>query len=124
MNTRAKGIEGETLVCEYLEKQGFEIVERNYKEKCGEIDVIAKKAGSWVFVEVKARNGSRFGDALESVTPAKIAKIIKTAELFLLRKRAYSSDCRFDIAVVKNGAVEEYIPNAFTKADAGKAPRW
>ena len=124
MNTRAKGIDGETVVCEYLEKRGVRIVERNHSEKCGEIDVIAEEKGVLLFVEVKSRNGNAFGDALESVTPAKIAKIVKTAELYMVRRGIYPADCRFDVAVVKNGELDEYIPNAFTRADGGRKNRW
>ena len=120
MNNKGKGLDGEVAVAEYLMKKGYLILKRNYKENCGEIDLISTKDDVYVFTEVKNRSGEKFGSPIESVSPQKIGKIIKTAELFLTRRRKYLVDCRFDVAVVKNGVVEEYIENAFTRNDVGR----
>ncbi len=100
MITRAEGVLGEQIAIEYLEQQGYRILERNYTEKSGEIDIISQKNNVIVFVEVKRRTGAKFGNGLESVTPDKIRRIIKTAELYLLRKGMSDCSCRFDILIV------------------------
>ena len=112
------------IVLEYMIKNGYVILERNYKEKCGEIDLISEKDGAIVFTEVKSRGSKRFGEPIESVTPEKISSIIKTAELYLSRKKKYFADARFDVAVVAGDKLEEYIPNAFTRNDAGRKRHW
>lgn len=124
MNTRAEGIQGEQIAKEYLESKGYRIVEINYLTKVGEIDIIAAKNGVAVFCEVKRRSTSKYGSGLESVTPDKIRKIIKTAELFLLKKNASNVPCRFDVILVNDSEVIEHIPNAFTKQDAGRKKHW
>lgn len=124
MITRAEGILGEQIAIEFLEQQGYRILERNYTEKSGEIDIISQKNNVIVFVEVKRRTGAKFGNGLESVTPDKIRRIIKTAELYLLRKRMSDCCCRFDILIVGADEVKEHIKNAFTKQDAGRKKHW
>ena len=124
MNTRALGILGEQVAVEYLLKSGYRILERNFQTKTGEIDIVATKNGVIVFVEVKSRNYLSHGSGLESVTPDKIYKIIHTAETFLLLKRLRGADCRFDIILTTDEEVIEHIPNAFTKADAGRKKHW
>lgn len=124
MNTRALGITGEQVAVEYLAKSGYKILERNYKSKIGEIDIIAWDNNQIVFVEVKSRNYLSHGTGVESVTPDKIFKIVKTAEIYLLSKRKLNFDCRFDIILTTDEQVIEHIPNAFTKADAGRKKHW
>ncbi len=124
MNTRSDGIQGELIAKEYLQKQGYRIVQLNYSTKVGEIDIIAAKDGVAVFCEVKRRSSNKYGSGLESVTPDKIRKIIKTAEIFLLSKKASYVPCRFDVIVVGDSEVVEHVPNAFTKEDAGKKKHW
>lgn len=124
MITRAEGVLGEQIAIEYLEQQGYRILERNYTEKSGEIDIISQKNNVIVFVEVKRRTGAKFGNGLESVTPDKIRRIIKTAELYLLRKGMSDCSCRFDILIVGIDEVKEHIRNAFTKQDAGRKKHW
>lgn len=124
MNTRALGITGEQLAVEYLVKSGYKILERNYKSKIGEIDIIAWDNNQIVFVEVKSRNYLSHGTGIESVTPDKIFKIVKTAEIYLLSKHRLNTDCRFDIILTTDEQVIEHIPNAFTKADAGRKKHW
>ena len=104
---------GEDAVVEYLENSGYEILERNFHSRFGEIDIIAKKEKCIMFVEVKTRKSVNYGTPAEFVTSAKMKKIIKTAVLYL-----ENTDCemRFDVAEVylKNGKCEiKYIENAF-----------
>lgn len=104
---------GEDAVCEYLKNSGYDVIERNFHSRYGEIDIIAKTGKCIVFVEVKTRKGISYGTPAEFVTPAKIKKIIKTAMVYLKNEEV---EMRFDIAEVytKNGRCEiNYIENAF-----------
>ncbi len=114
MNTRKTAIEGENAACEYLKKQGYEIVERNYSCPIGEIDVIARdRDGVVVFVEVKTRNGTEYGLPEDSVGYAKRRKIILTAQYWA---GAHGRECkkgfRFDVISVLRGEPRHTV-NAF-----------
>lgn len=124
MITKAKGIMGEQVAIEYLVKDGYRILGRNFSCKMGEIDIIALKDGVIVFVEVKSRNFFAHGSGLESVTPDKISKIVRTADLYLTCKRKTYADCRFDVILTNDEEIIEHIPNAFTRADAGRKKHW
>ncbi|MDY2763663.1 YraN family protein [Campylobacter sp.] len=78
------GFEAEDRACEYLRTLGFEITERNFHSKFGEIDIIAKKADMLHFIEVKATNTAN--SAIYRITPAKMTKILRTIEFYFLRK--------------------------------------
>ncbi len=123
MNKRYEGLVGEEAAVEYLQGKGYKILERNYANKVGEIDVIAEGGGYIVFVEVKRRMDDRFGRALEAVTPAKIAKIVRCAEWYLSSHRKFNSDVRFDIVTVGASGVE-HVVNAFSRQDAGRRNHW
>jgi putative endonuclease len=86
MNNREFGNKGEDLACEYLLKNGYEIVERNkHFSKFCEIDIIAKLKDKYIFVEVKTRKNNNFGSPLEAVTKSKY-KNIKTGLLSYLQE--------------------------------------
>ena len=78
---------GEEYAALYLKKQGYKIVERNYKNKIGEIDIIAKHKKTLVFVEVKTRKTCEFGTPAEAVTYYKKQKIVNTARMYLAQNR-------------------------------------
>ena len=78
------GKSSEDLACEFLLKNGCEILARNFSSKFGEIDVIAKKDGILRFVEIKATQGDY--EAEYRLTPAKFNKILKTIDFYLLQK--------------------------------------
>ena len=104
---------GETLACRYLKKKGYKILERNFRSRWGEVDIIAQDGEYTVFVEVKTRKNALFGTPAEFVTPAKMRKIIKTAMVYLKNEECYM---RFDVAeVYMNNNVYRinYIENAF-----------
>ena len=125
MNNRSEGIEGENMACDYMRSHGLEIVERNYSCALGEVDIVAKDGEYLVFCEVKARKSARYGYGVESVTPQKITQIVRTADWYIKSKRLFSVPVRFDIASVDlTGEEVEYIPNAFTRNDAGRRNRW
>jgi len=78
-----KGKFGESLAENYLKKNGYKIIEKNFRTKYGEIDIIAEKGNFIIFVEVKYRKNPEFGKAEEAINPVKIGKIQKTAEFYL-----------------------------------------
>lgn len=106
---------GESLAARYLKKQGYTIVGQNYSCRYGEIDVIARKEGYIVFVEVKTRKDETFATAREFVTPAKQARVRKTALLWL-QQNPLDLQPRFDvIEVIGEGRrpTVRHIENAF-----------
>ncbi len=98
MTNREKGNLGEDIAAEYLQKLGYEILERNYTVRGGEIDIIAKDGNELVFVEVKTRIGDDYPGA-EAVDERKCAFLISAAERFVLDKNENTSDMtsRFDL---------------------------
>lgn len=96
----ALGNRGEGLAVRHLESLGCEIVERNYRCKHGEIDIIARDGSDLVFVEVKTRRNTSFGYPSEAVDSRKQRKLILSAEHFLTERNLGEIDCRFDIAEV------------------------
>lgn len=98
--TRQIGNRGEDLACEYLKKQGYKILGRNFYIRGGEIDIIAKDKDTLVFVEVKARFSDKFGLAREAVTSWKIRSLIKSAEVYIAKNRLGSVGYRFDLVAI------------------------
>jgi putative endonuclease len=94
------GILGENIACAELEQRGYAILERRYRTRYGEIDIVARDGDCTVFVEVKTRDGSDFGDGAEAVTPWKQRRIAKMAVDFLARHRLHHRPCRFDVVAV------------------------
>ncbi len=113
---RRLGSAGEDLACDLLKKQGLEIVERNWRCRSGEIDIVARGEGVTVFVEVKSRTSDLFGAPAEAVTPAKIARIRRLAGEYLAGARP-GTDVRFDVVSVlfkpDGGHDVTHIPDAF-----------
>lgn len=83
MSTKITGDYGEDLACEYLKKQGYKILERNYRIRGGEIDIVAHDGDYLVFVEVKARFSHEYGPPAESMTAWKIKYLIKAAKFYV-----------------------------------------
>ncbi|MGP4734916.1 MULTISPECIES: YraN family protein [unclassified Psychrobacter] len=125
-----QGSRFEQQACEYLQAQGLRLVAQNWQQpKVGELDLVMIETGSaWstlVFVEVRQRKFSNYGDAALSVTTSKQRKVIKTAQSFLQQYPEYAHcDCRFDVIAYntmsksnsKNGQLDhqpEWIQNAF-----------
>jgi putative endonuclease len=100
---------GEDAAADFLEKKGFVILERNYRSgKTGEIDIIAGKDGSVVFVEVKKRNSKKFGGALYSIGRKKINSIKNTARKYLFENwnEIQGATFRFDLISVDENGIE------------------
>lgn len=101
----ATGREAEEAAARHLLARGFELVERNWRCRSGEIDLIAADGDTLVFVEVRSRrNPVRFGTAAEAVTPRKQAQVRGVAQVYLAMKRADMRRVRFDVVAVTFGA--------------------
>ncbi len=117
MNNRREGLLGEHTAVEYLRSKGYDILERNYSTKFGEIDVIAEKGETVVFVEIKARENTRFGMPVEAVTREKQIKIISAANYYIVKKKLTRRAVRFDVIAVLRDDIE-HIENAFDAVTA------
>jgi putative endonuclease len=115
--TTARGREAEALAAQYLECYGARVVERNFRIRGGEIDLICRDGKVLVFVEVRLRTRSDFGGAAASITASKQRRIILAAQHYLLGKA--ECDCRFDCILLDGLDIKriEWIKNAFS-ADA------
>ncbi len=94
MNRLSLGRIGEEQAEKFLRAHGYQILEKNYHSRFGEIDLIAKDNDTTVFVEVKLRGGDKFGTPLEAITRSKLSKMIKTSQFYMLNKS--SQNIRFD----------------------------
>ena len=94
------GKHGEDLACAELEKRGYVIVDRRFRTRCGEIDIVARDGGVLVFIEVKARSGGNFGTPFESVTWKKRQRLSQMAASYLFVRRLAGVACRFDVVAV------------------------
>jgi putative endonuclease len=97
---QAVGRTGEDLACAELVRRGYHILERRYRTRAGEIDIVARDGGAVVFVEVKTRSSGAFGSALEAVTPRKRAQVRKMAGDYLWRSGLGEVPCRFEVVAV------------------------
>jgi putative endonuclease len=96
---RDAGPRAEALAAEFLEARGVTIVERNFRRRCGELDLIGNEGGTLVFVEVRLRTRRDFGGAAASITAAKRARMAAAAGLYLARLR-HTPPCRFDAVLL------------------------
>ena len=112
MNSRKEGVSGEELAIEYLKKRGLKVVEQNVRMTVGEIDVVCYDGDVLVFVEVKTRSTLAFGDPLEAIDRRKVQKYRKMAEEYIVRRRLFDKDVRFDAVGIVGDAIN-YVPDAF-----------
>ncbi len=112
---------GEDLACEELRRRGYAILERRYRTRLGEIDIVALHGGVVVFVEVKARAGPGYGSGAEAVTAWKQRRVVQMAVDFVARRRLHGRPCRFDVVSV---AVEDGRPRVEVIPDAFRADVW
>jgi len=96
------GKKGEGLAVSYLKKQGYRIIEKNYKTALGEIDIIAGDRDSICFIEVRSSNSIDFGSPEETITRKKEAQISKAALAYIKRRKLEDKSCRFDVVSVRN----------------------
>lgn len=100
MHNQNLGKQGEEIAWDYLQKQGYELLTKNFKSKLGEIDLICLDHGVLVFVEVKTRWSKNFGEPEEAVTPWKIRSIIKTGQYFSLLHPELPEALRIDVVAI------------------------
>ena len=96
MQSNTYGKRSEIIATNFLKEKGYTIVEINYKNKIGEIDIIAKDQDYIVFVEVKARMSEAFGHPFEAIDERKQQKIHNVASIYLMKNKKYGTKCRFD----------------------------
>jgi putative endonuclease len=116
VNTKEEGNEGEALALEHLQRKGFKLVMRNYRYGRGEIDIIMMDKECLVFVEVKARKSTEYGEPEEAVTKSKRGQLRYVAKGYLFEMKIEDVQCRFDVIAIvyKEGEpVIRHIENAF-----------
>jgi putative endonuclease len=108
------GNKGEELAATFLASKSYEIVARNYRYKHAEIDLIVKKDNCLIFVEVKTRSSSSFGEPETFVSDKKAAKVMEGAEQYMIETNWHGS-IRFDIVSIKieNTPIIEHFEDAF-----------
>lgn len=100
MDNTKIGSKGEEIACKYLQKQGYKILERNYRIRGGEIDIVARENNTLVFVEVKTRYSHDFGLPKESMTPWKTKALLKTTRFYVQKIRWGDKEYRLDFVSV------------------------
>jgi putative endonuclease len=110
------GITAESRAAAYLIAKGYRIVARRFRCRAGEIDIVARRRGTLVFVEVKARG--RLDDAAEAVTPRQRARIIAAAQAWLARNPDdVTVPMRFDVVLVAPRSIPRHLPGAFDASE-------
>jgi len=104
-STKTIGDKGEDIAVEFLENLGFEIIARNWRNRFGEIDIIAKDNDTLVFIEVKAKSSNMFGTPGEMITTKKINKI-KNAALIYIKENNYDGPWRIDAVLILDKKLE------------------
>jgi putative endonuclease len=116
-NTTAVGRRAENAACRFLLEQGLKLVQRNYRGRCGEIDLVMEQGATLVFVEIRYRRGDRFGGAEETVDRRKRARLISAASDYLQHHPgAQRRPSRFDVVALvadREGHRLRWIADAF-----------
>ena len=126
-HARARGKVGEDDAVRWLEAQGYEILARNVVNHGGEIDVVAMEGGTLCFIEIKARDGDRYGPAIAAVGFAKQRRLSRAAVLHLTARGWHGRACRFDVlGLDREAAGWRYtlIRNAFPYSPGPAQRRW
>lgn len=116
MNTRAQyiGQAAETQAANFLTQQGYTLVQKNFRCKVGEIDLIMRHEDSLIFVEVRKRQRNHFGSELESITPQKQRRIIQASLTYLQATDQMDRvNCQFDVIGIDGNNQITWIPQAF-----------
>ena len=95
------GKKGEAIASDYLKKIGYGILDKNFRTRDGEIDLIAEDGEEIVFIEVKTRRSSNFGYPEEAVDEKKIGRMIKAANSWLEKKEKFDNSWRIDIIAIE-----------------------
>ena len=113
---------GEEAAVKALKKQGYKIIERNYRTRLGEIDIIAKDGEYTVFVEVRLRKSNAFGSPADTIDKRKQQKLIKTAQYYAVKNDIYDTPMRFDAVLINADTDGEKLVN--TKIEIIKNAFW
>jgi putative endonuclease len=126
-NRCALGKTGEDLACAELCRRGYAILDRRFRTRDGEIDIVARDGAVLVFVEVKTRRSLRFGLPRAAVTLRKQHRMARMAAAYLARRHPRAWSCRFDVVEItldRDGAPRiEVLRSAFDGSRAGPGPR-
>ena len=114
MNQNNAGLDAEKLAATFLTNHGLKLVAQNYHCRFGEIDLIMRDAKSLVFIEVRLRSNTKFGNAAASITPQKQQKLILTAQHYL-QQHPEKNACRFDVLLMDKLDLNaiNWLKNAF-----------
>ncbi len=112
MKTLRKGQIAEHRACQYLQRQGLTLVEKNYRCRKGEIDLIMQDKNQLVFVEVRYRKHEHYGTAVDTVDKNKVKKLILTAHHYLIKRRL-DVPARFDVVGFDASFNPTWITDAF-----------
>jgi putative endonuclease len=108
VDSKELGRHGEDIAAAHLESCGYRLLARNWRDRAGEIDIVAQRDGSLVFVEVKTRRGVGRGFPAEAVTAAKLERMRRSALAWLAGNRVRHSGLRLDvIAILVDGSAHE-----------------
>ena len=116
MTNQSLGSAGEKAAVAFLKEKGYQILERNFKCRLGEVDIVARDNKTYCFVEVKTRSSADFGLPQEAVSRQKQAQISKVALHYLKTKKLFEKSARFDVVSVlyrENTPQIDLIENAF-----------
>lgn len=116
MSNRDEGALGEEMAIQTLTSKGYRIIERNHRNKLGEIDIVAEEGGCLVFIEVKKRNTSRFGEAICAVDERKKRHLTKAALFYMKMHDCFGRRVRFDVIGIDSGQTK-LVKNAFLVED-------
>jgi putative endonuclease len=105
-STVVRGASAETRAAEALTDAGYEIMERNFRCKGGELDIIARDGDILVFVEVRSRVDGTHGHAAEMVTASKRGQVTRVARIYLQARRPVFDECRFDVVAVTGATID------------------
>lgn len=111
-----RGTGGEDIAVDYLQKKGYRILQRNFRFGRGEIDIVAEDGSALVFVEVKTRHSSDYGEPEDAITPGKRKQLRKIALGYIFVHGIDSKECRFDVIAIKYEGTDMHMrhyENAF-----------
>jgi putative endonuclease len=101
MKRRETGIQGEQLACDFLGKNGYRIIQRNFRCPGGEVDIVAQQKDTLVFVEVRTKSSRHFGTPEESITPAKMEKLRNVAAYYWQSCPNLPESWRIDVVAIE-----------------------
>ena len=107
-----KGAQYEDLALQFLLDQGLTLIERNYRCKCGELDLLMEDKGALIIIEVRYRKDNRYGSALESVTKTKQTRIVAATKYYILAHKI-DQPIRFDVVAITGDTHPQWVKNAF-----------